>query len=151
MSNSKNRVRKKNKPRKARTPAQAKKRFLTQDEMLARIPDKQFLTTPEVQHVFNDCHEVTVYKWVRQGALPAFRVRARGKANVYRREDVIDLIAARFLPRPIRRNSSESTDNQIREKDLHEDHEGRSPPDTVPRPEAAKPTRKAKKARKGRE
>lgn len=73
----------------------------TLDEMISRVPDKEYLTTRDVQIVmrrpgYEKAHEVTVYRWVAQGKLRAFRVATRGKANIFRREDVIAFIRARF-------------------------------------------------------
>ena len=72
------------------------KRPLSMQEMLDRIPDKEYLTTPDVQHVFNDCHKVTVWKMTSGGDLIRYRTRSRGKANVYKREDVVRAVKARF-------------------------------------------------------
>ncbi len=74
-------------------------------ELLTRFPVdeetgelKEWLTTPEVMHVTN-VHEITVYRWVSEARLPAYRVRASGKANLYKREDVERLLRARFDPK----------------------------------------------------
>ncbi len=75
---------------------------LTLEEMLARIPDKEYLSTREVQHVFNDAHPISVYRWVKKGELEAFRVRSRGKANVFKREGIVAAVRARFTPRPVK-------------------------------------------------
>lgn len=103
----KNRIRRSKKARPKKRPqkrsgsSSQRKKLLTEDEMLARVPmEKEYLTTPEVQHVFNDCHEVTVYKWVSMGDLEAYRVKNRGKANLYKRDDVIALIHQRCTPHP---------------------------------------------------
>lgn len=80
-----------------------RKEPLTREEMLVRVPDKPYLTTPEVQHVFNDAHEVTIYKWVQKERLKAYRTNNQGKANLYKREDVIALIEDRFTLVPAKK------------------------------------------------
>jgi len=69
-------------------------------EMLERVPRDEYLTTPEIQHVFGGVHRVTVSKWVAQEKLPTYRTGARGRANLFHRDDVIALIKRRFTPRP---------------------------------------------------
>lgn len=86
---------------------------LTKREMLRRIPNKPFLTTPEVQHVFNDCHVMTIYKKVQRGLLIRFRRHSSRKANIYKREDVIAAVETWF--------SLRSADTTIRETDAEKD------------------------------
>lgn len=76
----------------------------SREELLARVPDKPYLTTKEVQEIF-EVHEITVYRWVAAGKLVAHRVAARGKANVYKRDDVVAFVDARYTIRPIRDKS----------------------------------------------
>lgn len=73
------------------------KQPMTREQMLSRVPREEYLTTEHLERIF-DVHPVTIYKWVRLKQLRAFRVRAHGKANVYRREDVVALINSRFQP-----------------------------------------------------
>lgn len=75
-----------------------RKRKLSLDEMLKRIPSKDYLTTSEVQHIFNDAHEVTIYKMVGRGEITAYRTRNRGKANCYKRDEIERAVRARFEP-----------------------------------------------------
>ncbi len=89
--------------KKTQTGGRTTKPGLTLKQMLARIPEKEFLTTPDVQYVFGDVHKVTIYKWVQRGRLHPYRVHARGKANLYKRDDVAALVRARFAPRPVQR------------------------------------------------
>jgi len=70
--------------------------------------EKTHLTTEDVRAVF-ECHEVSVYRWVRQGFLKAYRNRARHRSNVYKREDVRRLIDDRFSLRPVSTDSSDTT------------------------------------------
>jgi len=144
----KNRIRKKRRPKKKSQQGSSsqRKKILTQDEMLARIPmDKDWLDTPDVQHIFNDAHEVTIYKWVGNGELKAYRVKNRGKTNLYKRDDVIALIHKRCTPRP----ASISESNMIRESNTHDDEDptgNGSPTGATPQPTKAR----AKKRRKAR-
>jgi len=93
-----NRIRRDKKARKAAPKAKkpAGKPDLTLDEMLARVPDKETMTTAEVQHVFNDAHVQTVYKMNGTGELKPYRKRARGRASFYMTEDVIHAVRERF-------------------------------------------------------
>lgn len=76
-------------PASAKTP-------LSKQEMLRRVPEKEFLTTLEVAHVFNDMHVVSVYRLIRQEGIKKYK-RSRNNANIYRRTDVIAVIESRFV------------------------------------------------------
>ncbi len=102
-----NRFRKKAKPRRkkaSKSPtASAPKKKLTMDEMLARIPQgKDTLTTEEVQHIWNDCHIQTIYKMNAKDLIQPYRSRDSGKANLYKTDEIVAAIHARFeFLRPI--------------------------------------------------
>lgn len=79
---------------------------LTMDEMLARIPEgKEWLSTSEVRHVFNDCHVVTVYKMNGKELKPYRRAASRG--NFYHRDNVEQAVRGKFRLIPV---SGEGTD-----------------------------------------
>jgi len=109
----KNRVRKKATRRRSSKTGSSSGRLkpeLTKDEMLDRVPDgedKELLTTADVQHIFNDCHQQTIYKMIGRGELNPFKSRNRGKANVYKRDEVIAAIVTRFQLTPGRRPSGD--------------------------------------------
>ena len=70
--------------------------------MLARIPGgKVWLTTRELQHVLNDCHEITVYRLIKDKRIRPYRTNSRGKANIYKRADVERMVKDRFTPKPV--------------------------------------------------
>jgi predicted DNA-binding transcriptional regulator AlpA len=72
---------------------------LTLEELLSRLPDRDFVTTAEVQHATGDVHVQTVYRWVQLGKLPSpKRLATRGRKSVYPREAVEKLIRSRFEP-----------------------------------------------------
>ena len=70
---------------------------LTMEEMLARLPDKPFISTPEVQYA-TGVHVVTVYRWVAMKLLTPRRVRSRGRPSMFRRAEVVRLIRSKFVP-----------------------------------------------------
>ena len=71
------------------------------DQMLKRIPDKDWISTKELQHVLNECHEITIYRQVQDGKITPYRTNSRGKANLYKRVDVVAMVKARFEPKPV--------------------------------------------------
>lgn len=102
MMTAKNRIRRRKKAGKKKARPQDKSsgnpRGLTREQMLARVPkDKEWLSTDEVRHVFNDCHIQTIYKMNARKELTPYRTRQSGRANFYSREEVVGLVEARFL------------------------------------------------------
>ncbi len=85
------------------------KPFLSKKEMLRRVPRGELLTTDDIQHIFNDCHKQTVYKMAMRRELRPYRLRNRGRSNVYRREDVLQAIENRFALTPHEATDSERT------------------------------------------
>lgn len=119
---------------KASSPAGKKPRTL--EEMLDRVPDKEYLSTREVQHVFELKWEGTVSRWLTAGDLKAYR--RRGKANIFKREDVIALIESRFEIRP-------APISEIREKaSAARDHKAAKVAKSKPRKTAKKVQRKTR-------
>ena len=120
----------------------ANKQPLSKKQMLGRVKNKPYLTTAEVAGVF-DVHPVTLYKWVRLGHLAAYRVKNRGKANLYLREDVVRLVESRFCPRLA------STGASIREKtETHDDDQGDPQARAVRHSKNPRPKPSGKKATK---
>ena len=92
----KNRTRKKQRKRASKPKASSRLRpELTEAEMLARVPRDELLTTADIQHVFGDCHVQTVYKMIGRKELRPYKSRNRGRANVYKRAEVIKAIKDR--------------------------------------------------------
>lgn len=74
-------------------------RDLTLEEALGRVPsESEYLTTDQFRHAVGDVHEVTVYRWIAAKVIKAYRVRSRGKAYTFKREDVVKFIRNRFSP-----------------------------------------------------
>lgn len=92
---------------------------LTMAEMLSRIPDSDFLTTKQVQHVFNDCHEVSVYRYVQQDFLTPHEQWGK-RGNTYPRSEVVALVRRKFTPVPKSEKSESDTNasdsNQAKKK-----------------------------------
>lgn len=109
-------ARKRSKTRDRTKKKRDEKPDLTMKEMLDRIPKgKEFLTTKEVQHVMNDCHEVSVYRYVQQGLLTPHRTWGK-KANRYPRKEVAALIKSKFTPRPVSETESGADANRSQAK-----------------------------------
>lgn len=89
---------------------------LSMQEMLRRIPDRDWLTTKEVQHVFNDCHQVTVYRYVQQGLLTAKKIWGK-RASRYMRSEVVALVRSRFIPPD---TDTESSNGQKKTRQLRQ-------------------------------
>lgn len=72
--------------------------ILGMEDMVARIPKgKEYLTTKELQHVCNDCHRGTIYRYVTQKRITP--VRTYGMASRYRTKDVLSMIKEMFSPK----------------------------------------------------
>ena len=99
-ASSKKRTKRKVKPKGPPIPPPA----TTMAETLERVPEKEYLSTREVQLIFGIQSEVTIYRWVKRKELKAYRVRTRGKANVFKRDEVIAAVRARFTPRDFSRS-----------------------------------------------
>lgn len=71
---------------------------LTRQEMLSRVPNRDLLTTKELQRIFGDCHVQTIYRYVQKGYLTPQKVW--GRASRYKRSDVLAFIDQRYTPTP---------------------------------------------------
>lgn len=92
-------MRKKKKKRPVSKTSKTVKDVLTKGEMLDRIPeDVEYLTTKQLQHVCNDCHRGTIYRYVKKGLITP--VRAYGMASMYSVESVRAMIEKMFSPKP---------------------------------------------------
>lgn len=74
--------------------------FYTQAELLARVPDQDTFTTAELQAIFGDppVHVTTIWRYTGNRANPRLVSfgSASGNSNVYRREDLIKFIEAKY-------------------------------------------------------
>jgi len=74
------------------------------EELLERVPDKEYLSTRDIQKIFG-VHEVTVYRWKAEGDLgDAYRRRSAGRAIMFKRKNVVDLIHSRYTPEPVEKS-----------------------------------------------
>ena len=87
---------------------------LTMAEMLARIPNREWVTTSEARHIFNDCAAITIYRYNRDGLLTPHKTWGK-KESKYRREEVEKLVRSRFVPVPLSEIESD-TDEQDRDE-----------------------------------
>lgn len=92
-------VRKRSKVRSRASKPKVSKPSLTLKEMIDRIPNTEWVSTKQVCHIFNDCHRVSVYRYVAAGLLTPHRAKGN-KASYYPREEVEQLVKAKFYPKP---------------------------------------------------
>ncbi len=75
---------------------------LDMQELLDRVPEVEYLATPDVAELF-EVHEVTVYRWVGTRELLPVNPRRRrhGKVHRFKRETVLEFIRKRYEPAQI--------------------------------------------------
>ena len=80
---------------------------------MARIPNQEFLTTEQVQHVFNDCTKVSVYRYGQKGYLTPSK--AYNGTNRYPKSQVEDLVRRQFsLVAPKSESETDASDKKAK-------------------------------------